>query len=116
MSIPDVKIKILGQGDMNDVMHRKRARRIWEDLGGFEKSQLRTRLQTGRVDFRGSLRPDEFARYGRSTRWETDGKAIIERLCLSPYVKTFKLKGNKMFRWYAIKTETNEIIIFYLYV
>ena len=32
-------------------------------------SELRTRLQMGRVDFRGSLRPDKFVRYGRRTFW-----------------------------------------------
>ena len=37
MSFTDVKIKIPGPGDVNDVMQRKRARRI---LGDFEESQL----------------------------------------------------------------------------
>ena len=50
--------------DVNDVMHRKGARRI---LGDLKKSELRTRLRTVRVDFRGSLGPDEFVRYGRRT-------------------------------------------------
>ena len=68
---------------------------IWEKV-----SELRTRLRTGSVDFRGSQRPDEYARYGRRRRWcvggGVDGKVIIERLCISlPYVETFKLKGNK---------------------
>ena len=27
-----------------------------------------------RVDFRGLLRPDEFAHYGRGTRWEGGGQ------------------------------------------
>ena len=72
---------------MNDVMHRKCA----ENLGRFEKvSELRTRHRTRRVDFRGSSRPDEFARYGRRTRLGADRKVIIERLCISlPYVETF---------------------------
>ena len=32
MSFIDVKIKIPGPGDVNDVMHRKRARRVLGDL------------------------------------------------------------------------------------
>ena len=57
-----------GLASVNDVTHRKRV----EDFGRFEKSQLvelKTRHQTRRVNFRGSQRPDEFARYGRRTRW-----------------------------------------------
>ena len=67
--------------------------------GFWKKSvELRTRHRTGRVDFRGSLRPDEFARYGRRTRWGADGKVIIERLCISlPYVETFNSKVIKGF-------------------
>ena len=88
VSFTDVKIKIPDRTtDVNDVMHRKRARWI---LGDLKKSvELRTRHQTGRVDFRGSQRPDKFARYGRCTRWgEADGKARIERMCISlPYVE-----------------------------
>ena len=83
MSFTDVKIKIPGPGDVNDVMHRKRARRI---LGIVKKSELRTRHRTRRVDFRGSQRPDEFARYGRRTRWwgaGADEKNRIERMCIS---------------------------------
>ena len=68
---------------------------------GFWKSQLvelRTRHQTSKVDFRGSQTPDEFARYGCRTRWGADGKAIIERLCISlPCVETFNSKVIKGF-------------------
>ncbi len=32
VSFTDIKIKTPGPGDVNDVMHRKRARRIWGDL------------------------------------------------------------------------------------
>ena len=85
VSFTDVKIKIPGPGDRNDVLHRKRAQRI---LGDLKKSQLRTRLRTGRADFRGSLRPDEFVRYGRRTcfggRWESQNR---KNVYLSPYVK-----------------------------
>ena len=51
--------------------------------------ELKTRHQTRRVDFRGSQRPDEFALYGRRTRWGwgADEEARIERMCISPYVE-----------------------------
>ena len=95
-------------------MHRKRA----EDFGRFEKveiqawtrpdgfvrrgrgAELRIRLRTGMVDFWGSLRPDEFVGYGRHTccRRRGDGKASIERLCISlPYVETLNSKVIKGF-------------------
>ena len=79
-------------GNVNDVMHRKRSRRI---LGILKKSvELRTRLRTGRVDFWGSLRPDEFARYGRRTSWGGGRwKSQHRKTCR----KTFKLKGNENF-------------------
>ena len=66
----------------------------------FEKksAELRTRHRTRRVDFRGSQRLDEFARYGCRTRWGADGKVIIERLCISlPNVETFNSKVIKGF-------------------
>ena len=85
VSFTDVKIKIPGPEDVNDFMHRKRARRIWGDL---KKSvELRTTHRTRSVDFRGSQRPDEFVRYGRRTRWGADRKSSIEILCPSPYVE-----------------------------
>ena len=42
-----------------------------DDLGDFEKSLLSWELDPEREGstFAGSLRPDEFARYGRRTRW-----------------------------------------------
>ena len=67
MSFRDVKIKIPVPGDVNDVMHRKRARRILGDLK--KVRELRTRHRTGMVDFGGSQRSDEFTHYGYSTRW-----------------------------------------------
>ena len=99
-------------------MHRKHARRIW---GILKKSvELRTRLRTGSVDFRGSLRPDEFVRYGRRTRWGgADRKVSIERLYLSPYVETFnsmvikgfvpELRSRKCFSCFGIP-------MFYVYM
>ena len=53
-----------------------------EILGDLKKSEFRTRLWTWRVDFRGSLRPVEFARHGRSTKLGADGKAKIERIVI----------------------------------
>ena len=75
-----------GLASANNVMHRKRT----EDFGRFWKrsvSRVESRHWTRRVDFWGSQRPDEFARYGRHTRWGADGKAIIEGMCISPYVE-----------------------------
>ena len=50
----------MGLGSVNDVTH-------WKILEILKKLvELRTRHRTRRVDFRGSQRPDEFARYGNS--------------------------------------------------
>ena len=85
---------------MNDVMYRKRAWRIW----GILKRQLSWELDREREGSTfGAQWLDEFARYGRRTRWGlagwlADGKASIERLCLSPYVeKPFNSKVIKSF-------------------
>ena len=47
-----------------------------------------------------------------------DEKARIERLCFSPYVKTFKLKGNKKvsyLNWEVVTCFSNfEIPMFYV--
>ena len=59
---------------------------------GFWKSQLvelKTRHRTRRVDFWGSQRPDELARYGRHTRcgvgrWKSQNR---KNVYLSPYVE-----------------------------
>ena len=96
MSFKDVKIKIPDRGMwMTSCTGSERG-----EFGGiWKKSELRTKLRTGRVDFRGSLRPDEFVRYGRHTCWGVaDGKASIERLCISLlYVETFNSKVIKGF-------------------
>ena len=106
--------------DVNDVTHRKRARRIW---GILKKSvDLRTRHRTRRVDFRGSQRPDEFARYGRRTIWEGGRWKSQNRknLYLSPYVeeplnpkviKSFvpELRSRKCFSYFGIP-------MFYVYM
>ena len=93
VSFTDVKIKI---------PDRKFDQEMWMTscTGGFWKKwvELRTRLRTGRVDFRGSLRPDGFVCDRCHTRWGADGKVIIERLCISlPYVETFNSKVIKGF-------------------
>ena len=65
-----------------------------EGRGGFwefwrKVVELKTRHQTRGVDFRGSQRPDEFARYGRCTRWVgVRGKSQNRKnVYLSPYVE-----------------------------
>ena len=73
--------------DVSDVTHRKRGLR-------FEKSQL--------VEIETWARPDKFVRYGCRTWWwwwwGADGKVIIERWYLSPYVeKPFNSKVIKSF-------------------
>ena len=95
VSLRDVTIAQMGNGArQSGWRHALEARGAF---GGFWKSQLvvlRTRHRTRRVDFRGSLRPDEFARYGHRTRWggrwkSQNGKNVY----LSPYVeKTFNSK------------------------
>ena len=62
----------------------------WRIFGILEKSVswVETRHQMRRVDFRGSQRPDEFARYGRSTRWVGRWKSQNRKnVFLSLYVK-----------------------------
>ena len=65
--------------------HTGSAWRFW----GFWKSQLSWVLpQKKMVDFRGSQRPDEFARYERCTRWEGRWKSQNRKnVYLSPYVE-----------------------------
>ncbi len=92
----DVKIKIPGPGDVNDVTNRKRARRI---LGILKKSVSWVLSREKTVDFRllTEARPVAL--------WQVphmlggaNGKVIIERLCISlPYVKTFNSKVIKGF-------------------
>ena len=68
VSLSNVTIAQMGNGDQSagDVTQRKRV----EDLGDFEKiSWVETRHRKRRVDYRGSQRADEFARYGRRRRW-----------------------------------------------
>ena len=97
VSFRDVKIKITDRGMwMTSCTGSERG-----GFGGIWKKsvELRTRHRTRRVDFRGLQRPDEFARYGRRTKWEgEEGKARIERMCISlPYVETFNSKVIKGF-------------------
>ena len=78
-------------------------RRIW---GILKKSvESRTGHRTRRVDFRGSQRPDEFARYGRHTCWGADGKSQNRKnVYLSSLCRNLKLKGNKRFRTWTKKS------------
>ena len=93
---------------------------FWEIL---KKSvELRTRHRTRRVDFRGSQKPDEFARYGRRTRWGGGRWKSQNRknVYLSPYVgeplnskviKSFvpELRSRKCFSCFGIP-------MFYVYM
>ena len=75
---------------MNDVMHRERAR---GDFGRFEKksAELSLVVRRRRVTFASSQWPCG----GCHTCWGADGKASIERLCLSLYFeKPFNSKVN----------------------
>ena len=79
-------------GDVNDFMHRKRARRILGDLR--KVSKLSHAVRWRRVIFACSPRPCG----GCHTWFGADGKFSIERLYLSPYVeKPFNSKVIKSF-------------------
>ena len=83
--------------------------------------ELRTGHRTRRVDFRDSLRPDEFACYGRCMRWGRRWKSQNRKnVYLSPYVeeplkskviKSFvpELRSRKCFSCF-------EIPMFYVYM
>ena len=86
MSFRDIKIKIPGPRDMNDVMHWKRAPRIWGDL----KKVSRVEFCFGgrRLTFACSPKPGQWPCGGCHTCWSrVDGKASRERLFLSPYIE-----------------------------
>ena len=90
VSFRDVTIAQMGNGATEYGWHL--APEVHGEFGGFWKSQLvesRTRQRTRRVDFRGSQRPDEFARYGCRTRWGEDRWKSQDRknVYLSPYVE-----------------------------
>ena len=77
--------------DVNDVMHWKRARRI---LGILKKPELSLGVRRRRETFASSQWPCG----GCHTWGGADGKASIERLCLSSYVeKPFNSKVIKSF-------------------
>ena len=106
--------------DMNDVIHRKRARRI---LGDLKKSGLRTRLRTGRVDFRllAEARPVTLWRVLHVLGWGSIWKSQNRKnVYLSPYVeeplnskviKSFvpELRSRKCFSCFRIP-------MFYIYI
>ena len=80
--------------DVNDVMHRKRVRRIWGILK--KVSWVEFCLGGRRLTFTRSPRP--CVGYHTCCGGVADGKANIERLCLSPYVeKPFNSKVIKSF-------------------
>ena len=83
--------------DVNDVMHRKRARRILEDLKKFSSWELDSEQEGSTFEAcwgQTNLCATGTARDGGGG----DGKVIIERLCISlPYVETFNSKVMKGF-------------------
>ena len=73
----------------------------WRIWGILKKSvELRTRHRTRRVDFRGSQRPDEFARYETGDKWKSHHRKIVH---LSSLWRNLLLKGNKRFRTWTKK-------------
>ena len=84
MSFTDVKIKIPWGCEWR---HAPEA--LAEDLGRFEKvSELSLAVRRRRVTFASSPKPGQRLCGWCHTRWGgADGKASIERLCLSPYVE-----------------------------
>ena len=79
--------------DVNNVMHRKRARRILGDLKKVSELSLAARRR--RVTFSCSPSPCDRV---RKCWWGADGKVSIERWYLSPYVeKPFNSKVIKSF-------------------
>ena len=68
-------------GDVNNVMHGKRARRIW---GWFEKSQL---VESCRPKKKGGFRLLTVALWRVRTWFGADGKVSRERRYFSPYVE-----------------------------
>ena len=99
VSFTDVKIKIPEKDwpvDVNDVMHRKHARRIL----GILKRSLSWELDTEReVSTFGARRGQTNLRATGAARDEgANGKARIERMCISlSYVETFNAKVIKGF-------------------
>ena len=80
--------------DVNEVMHRKRARRILGDLRKVEK--LDTEREGSTFGTRRSQK--NFCATGAARDGGADRKAITERLCISlPYVETFNSKVIKGF-------------------
>ena len=94
VSLRDVTIAQMRNGVREcEYRHTPEARRgfweFWRKL-----VELRTRHRTRRVDFRGSLRPDEFTRYGhlretRRGRWKSQNRknVYLSSLCRNSKVK-----------------------------
>ena len=113
--IPDRKLWL---GDGNNVMHRKRARRI---SGILKKvSELNSWLGRRRLTFACSPKSGHWPCARCRSCFGADGKGSIERLCLSPYVekplyskviKSFvpELRSCKCFSCFGIP-------MFYIYV
>ena len=85
VSLRDIIIAQMGNGATEcEWRHAPEARggfwEFWRKL-----VELRTVHRTRRGDFRGSLRPDEFTRYGRRTRWRWKSQNR-KNTYLSPYI------------------------------
>ena len=93
VSFTDVKIRIPGPEDVNDVMRRKRARRIWGDLRKVSWVESYGPKKKGWLSLARRGLVAGATRVGGAGR-----KASIERLCLSPYIeKPFNSKVIKSF-------------------
>ena len=108
VSLTDVKIKIPGQGDVNDVMHRKRARRILGDLR--KVSWVLRSEEEGWLSLARSGLVAGATRVGGG--W---GRKIVP-LSLSLCRKTFKLKGYKKFRTWTKCFSCFGIPMYYVYM
>ena len=105
VSLRDITIAQMGNGDRECEWHHAP-----EACGGFgefwrKSVELRTRHRTRRVDFGGSLKPDEFARYGRCTRWWGCRRKSQNRknVYLSPYVE--ESLNSKVLKWFRTWTK-----------
>ena len=123
VSLRDITIAQMGNGARHcEWRHAPEERGGFGEIWKSQLVELRTGHRTRRVDFRGSLRPDEFVRYGRRTRW-VGGRCKSQNrknVYLSPYVeeplnskviKSFvtELRSRKCFSCF-------EIPLFYLYM
>ena len=108
MSLREVPIALMGNGAREcGWRHAPEARRWFWEIWKSQLVESRTRHRTRRVDFRGSLRRDKFARYGSRTRWGGGRWKSQNRKNAyhSPYVEEpFNSKVIKKFRSWTKKS------------